>query len=61
MDIKNLIGRSNSLFESDLLLRNKEIDEVIKSSSFLVMGGGIDWEWSSEILVLAVSAQIAHS
>ena len=39
MDIKNLIGRSNSLFESDLLLRNKEIDEVIKSSSFLVIGG----------------------
>jgi len=39
MNIENLIGRSSSLFKSDLLLRNEEIDEVIKSSSFLVIGG----------------------
>jgi len=39
MDIQNLIGRSNSLFESDLLLRNQAINETIKSSSFLIIGG----------------------
>ena len=40
MDILKLIGRKKPLFDSDVLLRNKELNDIISKSKFLVIGGG---------------------
>ncbi|HMG66779.1 MAG TPA: UDP-N-acetylglucosamine 4,6-dehydratase, partial [Chitinophagaceae bacterium] len=39
INILNLIGRERELFEEDILQYDKEIKEIISSSSFLVIGG----------------------
>lgn len=39
MDILKLIGRKNPLFDRDIFLRNKELNEIISRSRFLVIGG----------------------
>jgi FlaA1/EpsC-like NDP-sugar epimerase len=39
MDILKIIGRSKNLFEEDLLIYNEQLKEIIKNSSFLVIGG----------------------
>ena len=39
MDIFKIIGRSKNLFEEDLLIYNEQLNEIIKNSSFLVIGG----------------------
>lgn len=37
--IKNLLGRSESLFDSDFLLAKDKIDEKVRRSTFVVVGG----------------------
>ena len=37
-DLLKLIGRKHALFESDLLLNNQKISEIISSSHFLIIG-----------------------
>ena len=39
MDILKILGRSEKLFESDLEKKEKELNEIISSHSFLVLGG----------------------
>ena len=39
MNILSLIGRSKELFEHDISSNNKILEEIIKKSSFLVIGG----------------------
>lgn len=39
MDILKIIGRSSQLFESDILSHNKELNDLVSSSRFLVIGG----------------------
>jgi FlaA1/EpsC-like NDP-sugar epimerase len=39
MDILELIGRKNILFDQDLLLHQDELSRIISSSSFLILGG----------------------
>ncbi|KIA89127.1 UDP-N-acetylglucosamine 4,6-dehydratase [Kaistella jeonii] len=39
MNILNLIGRTKGLFDEDILTHEKEIKEIVSSSSFLVIGG----------------------
>ena len=39
MNILNLIGRKVPLFEADILTNANEINGIVKSSSFLVIGG----------------------
>ena len=39
MDILNIIGRTNFLFDKDLLDINEELTNTVKNSSFLVVGG----------------------
>jgi FlaA1/EpsC-like NDP-sugar epimerase len=39
MDILSLIGRKNNLFDQDIYKFQKELDGIIRSSSFLVIGG----------------------
>ncbi|SHF90880.1 Polysaccharide biosynthesis protein [Salegentibacter echinorum] len=39
MDILKLIGRDRNLFFEDIQNREKELEEIISSSSFLVLGG----------------------
>lgn len=39
MEILPLIGRSNQLFEADILNYDQRLKEIISSSSFLVLGG----------------------
>lgn len=38
MSILNLIGRSNALFNTDIMHHEKELQKIISSSSFLVIG-----------------------
>ena len=40
MDILSLIGRTRSLFPKDIEQHAKELSDIIRSSSFLVIGGG---------------------
>ena len=40
MNILDLIGRETDLFEEDMLHYEKELNEIVSSSSFLVIGGG---------------------
>jgi FlaA1/EpsC-like NDP-sugar epimerase len=39
MDILNLIGRTSPLFEEDISSRKKELEALVSSSTFLVIGG----------------------
>ena len=39
MDILNLIGRTSPLFEEDISSRRKELEALVSSSTFLVIGG----------------------
>ena len=39
MDILKLIGRTAPLFEDDISNRRKELEELVSSSRFLVIGG----------------------
>ena len=39
MDILKLIGRSNPLFESDIVRLENDLQDIISSSGFLVIGG----------------------
>ena len=39
MNILSLIGRTKGLFDEDILKHEKELKEIISSSSFLVIGG----------------------
>ena len=39
MDILKLIGRTNPLFERDIISQNAELEELVTNSSFLVIGG----------------------
>ncbi|MFY7732924.1 MAG: UDP-N-acetylglucosamine 4,6-dehydratase [Bacteroidia bacterium] len=39
MDILNLIGRKKPLFEKDIISNQKQLQEIVSSSSFLVIGG----------------------
>ena len=39
MDINQIIGRRQNLFESDIAVLETTISEIVKSSSFLVIGG----------------------
>lgn len=39
MDILKLLGRSKSLFKDDLLIFEKELNTIVSSKSFLVLGG----------------------
>ncbi len=39
MNILKLIGRNNELFEDDIKTFGKELDEIVKKSRFLVVGG----------------------
>lgn len=39
MDILQLIGRDNELFNQDVRSNEKELSEIVKNSSFLVLGG----------------------
>ena len=39
MDILNLIGRTSQLFEEDILSRKEELEALVSSSTFLVIGG----------------------
>lgn len=39
MDILNLIGREKELFTQDIASHEKELTEIVSSSSFLVIGG----------------------
>lgn len=39
MDILNLIGREKNLFENDIENHEPQLQELVKSSSFLVLGG----------------------
>ena len=39
MDILSLIGRTKNLFEDDINALNKDLKEIVSSSSFLVIGG----------------------
>ena len=38
MNILNLIGRESELFEEDMLIAQKELSDIVKNSSFLVIG-----------------------
>lgn len=40
MDILSLIGRSQNLFQSDILRLSEEISSIVSGSRFLVIGGG---------------------
>jgi FlaA1/EpsC-like NDP-sugar epimerase len=39
MDILSLIGRNTALFEEDLAKNESQLEEIVSSSSFLVLGG----------------------
>tara|TARA_B100000925_G_scaffold291824_1_gene281717 strand:- start:1736 stop:2923 length:1188 start_codon:yes stop_codon:yes gene_type:complete len=39
MDVLKLIGRTNTLFEDDILSQKKELDKIVSNSRFLVIGG----------------------
>lgn len=39
MNILNLIGRTKGLFDQDIFVQEKEIKEMVSSSSFLIIGG----------------------
>ena len=39
MDILSLIGRKNKLFSQDISKHEKELREIVSSSTFLVIGG----------------------
>ncbi len=39
MNVINLIGRENPLFEIDILTNSKKINSIVEASSFLVIGG----------------------
>ena len=39
MDILSLVGRSRNLFTEDINIKNKEVEEEIKNSNFLIFGG----------------------
>jgi nucleoside-diphosphate-sugar epimerase len=39
MSMLSLIGRSNALFQQDLATHGRELDELVKNSRFLVVGG----------------------
>jgi FlaA1/EpsC-like NDP-sugar epimerase len=39
MNILNLIGRKKPLFEKDIISNQKQLQEIVSSSSFLVIGG----------------------
>jgi len=39
LDILSLIGRKKSLFESDILFNEKKLNELVRHSRFLVIGG----------------------
>ncbi len=39
MNVLNLIGRENPLFEFDILTNAKKINSIVEASSFLVIGG----------------------
>ena len=39
IDFLNLIGRDEALFSEDILNNAKEMDDLVKSNSFLVIGG----------------------
>lgn len=39
MNVLNLIGRQNPLFETDILSNANKINSIVESSSFLVIGG----------------------
>ncbi|MGE6353864.1 UDP-N-acetylglucosamine 4,6-dehydratase [Flavobacterium sp. NPDC079362] len=39
MNILKLIGRKEEIFESDILIYEKQLSKIVKSSSFLVIGG----------------------
>jgi hypothetical protein len=38
MDVLKLIGRTNTLFEDDILSQKKELDKIVSNSRFLVIG-----------------------
>ena len=38
-EILKIIGRENELFSNDLIKYEKDIKEIVSSSSFLVIGG----------------------
>ena len=39
MNILDLIGRTSPLFEEDIASKAKQIEDLVSSSSFLVLGG----------------------
>lgn len=39
MDILNIIGRKNHLFDNDILSFDKDISSIVSKSSFLIIGG----------------------
>lgn len=39
MEILSLIGRNKDLFQEDLMIHQKELEEKVSNSSFLVLGG----------------------
>ena len=39
MDILNLIGRTSPLFKEDVSSRTEELEALVSSSTFLVIGG----------------------
>ena len=39
MNILNLIGRKEALFDADLIKLDSELTEIISKSSFLILGG----------------------
>ena len=40
VEILKLIGRSEALFVYDMQLYSRELEEAVKQSSFLIIGGG---------------------
>ena len=43
MNILKLIGRDSELFEDDIKKHGKELNEIVRNSKFLVVGGG--WKY----------------
>ena len=39
MNVLNIIGRDKNLFDKDIIVFQNEINKIISSSNFLVIGG----------------------
>jgi FlaA1/EpsC-like NDP-sugar epimerase len=39
MNILSLIGRTKELFKEDIALKKEELEKIVSSSKFLVLGG----------------------